>query len=171
MATLIDVKLNVLNEYSEWENANKGNWTICSYLNQFYDTNAALAFTKFFFPTFIEKKGCIIIDFRYDETIFNQWYDKFNGDISLVEKFCNLYDVADYFHINQVSTEQQELQIEELTKVLIKAWKVNCNLLFPDREMIVERFTEYGETYIVVYSKSPKSSRAYKIYSFTPLLA
>lgn len=155
MVTLIDIELNVLNGYTEWENANKGNWTICSYLNQFYDANAALAFTKFFFPTFIEKKGCTILDFRYDEMIFNQWYEKFEGDVSLVEKFCNLYDVADYFHINQVNIERQTILIEELTNALIKAWQINCNLLFPSKKLIVERFKEHGETCITLYSKSP----------------
>lgn len=155
MVTLIDIELNILNEYSVWENANKGNWTICSYLNQFYDANAALAFTKFFFPTFIEKKGCVILDFRYDEMIFNQWYDQFEGDVSLVEKFCNLYDVADYFHINQSSTEKrQNILIEDLAKVLEKIWQLNCNLLFPNKKLIVERFKEYGDTCITLYSKS-----------------
>lgn len=155
MDTLIDINLSILNEYAEWEKVNKGNWTISSYLNQFYDANAALAFAKFFFPTFIEKKGCVIIEFRYDEIIFNQWHKEFEGNISLVEKFCNLYDVAGYFHINQANTEQQDLLIEELIKVLLKAWQINCNILFPDREMIVERFIEHGETYITVYSKFP----------------
>jgi hypothetical protein len=155
MATLIDIDLNVLNKYTEWENANKGNWTISSYLNQFYDVNAALAFTKFFFPTFIEKQGCVIIDFRYDEMIFNQWYDKFEGDVSLVEKYCNLYDVADYFHINQSSTEErQNILVEDLAKALTKVWQLNCNLLFPNKKLIVERFKEHGETCITIYSKA-----------------
>jgi hypothetical protein len=155
MKTLIDIDKTILNDYLLWENGNKNNWDITSYLNEFYDINAALAFSKLFFPDFIEKKDCIILGFRYDEKIFKQWYDNFNGDISSVERYCNLYDVADYFHINSpqyASDELYQKAIDELAKALKASWEANCKLLFPDKKVVAEVFSEYDVTRITLYT-------------------
>ena len=130
MTSLINLNIQLLDDYTEWEKANQNNWNICSYLNQFYNVNAALAFSKFFFPIFIEKKGCVIFECRYDERIFNQWFEHFEGDIGLTEKFCNLYNVADYFHINPAESGKQEEQLKTLVSVLIQAWQINCSYSF-----------------------------------------
>lgn len=152
MKTLIDINKDLLDDYSLWENANKDNWSIAAYINQFYDINTALAFTKFFFPDFIEKEGCVILSFRYDEKVFKQWHEEFKGDISHVEKYCNLYDVADFFHINSSKSVSDEV-VEELAKALKKSWEINCKLLFPNRDMMVDVFKEYEVTRITLYSR------------------
>lgn len=157
MKTLINIDTSLITDYSLWENANKNNWNIASYLNQFYDVNTALAFSKFFFPDFLEKEGCIILSFRYDENSFKEWYKEFDGNIPSIERYCNIYDVADYFHINASINETDDLYqkvIDELASVIKKSWEINCKILFPDRKMIVEILREYDVTRITLYSGS-----------------
>jgi len=155
MKTLIPLNLKILFEYDIWQNANPNNWNITSYLNKFYDINAALALCKLYFPDFVEIKNCIIIGFRFDEKIFEQWYEEFNGDVSSVEKYCNLYDVADYFQINTIEYESEDLykkSIDELSNILKSAWEINLKLLYPDKKIVVEVFEEYDVKRITMYS-------------------
>ena len=49
-STLINIEFELLLEFKKWEMANPNNWTIGSYLNNFYDINTALAFSKLYFP-------------------------------------------------------------------------------------------------------------------------
>lgn len=49
---IFKLNISLLSDYDEFLNANPDNWNIVSYLNLKYDTNAALAFSKFFFPDF-----------------------------------------------------------------------------------------------------------------------
>jgi hypothetical protein len=155
MKTLLNTNKKILTEYIAWENANKGNWNILSYLNQFYDLNAAIAFSKLFFPDFIERDGCIILEIRYDEKIFNDWYKKFNGNCSKIEHQCNLYEVGDFFHINQSfsSEEIYDESVRELSKILKKSWEINCQLLFTNKKIIVDVFDQYNRTYITLFSE------------------
>jgi len=156
MKTLINFDKNLLREYSLWEKANENNWEITSYLNQFYDINAALAFTKLYFPDFIEERGCIILGFRYDEKTFNQWYEEFKGEIAPTETYCNLYDVADYFHINVAGYESEESYLEALEafgNALKTSWELNCKVLFPEREMEVELVGDYGAKRITLHTE------------------
>lgn len=155
MRTLIELDKTVLLNYNLWQMKNESNWNITSYLNQFYDVNAALAFSKLFFPDFIEKENCVILSFRYDEKIFQQWYEEFDGHVSSVEKYCNLYDVSDYFHINISNYDTDELYeraINELAKALKKSWEANCSLLFPNRSFLANVYEEFGVTKITLHT-------------------
>jgi hypothetical protein len=156
MKSLIDFENRILKEYITWERVNESNWNIISYLNQFYDMNAALAFSKLYFPDFVDEKGCVILGFQFDKRIFNQWYEEFKGDISQTEKHCNLYDVQDYFHINPVNYETDEGReeaINSFANVLKVSWETSCKLLFPNRQMVVEIYNQYGATKITLFSQ------------------
>lgn len=146
MKTLLNVDKNVLTKYKDWEsnNKNKG-YDIDSYLDFYYEMNAAIAFSKLYFPDFVEKEGCIILGFRYNEQVFKQWFKKFDGDIKKTEYMCNFYDIQDYFLNNEVEYESDELYfkaIDELAKALKIAWEINLKILFPERKMIVDVWEE-----------------------------
>jgi hypothetical protein len=155
MKTLLDFDKGILKDYNLWENANKGKWSVGSYINEFYDLNAALSISKLYFPDFVEVQGCIILGFRYDAEIFNQWYDKFQGEITPTERYCNLYGVADYLHINKVDYDSDETYreaIEIFSRSLKISWEINCKLLFPNRQMKIEELEEYGVKRITLYT-------------------
>jgi hypothetical protein len=153
--SLLDIDVDVLREYKDIKALNPNNWEVTDYLNLKYDMNAAIAFSKLYFPDFIEKKGCIILGFRYDEEVFNEWYEHFKGNVPEIERICNRYELMDYFSINRNSDEQLDFynkQIDEFANVLKKSWEVNCQLLFPNRKMAVEVYDEYDSTRITLYS-------------------
>ena len=152
--SLLYINTNILYEYKEIEILNPNNWDITSYLNLKYDINAAIAFSKLYFPDFVEKDGCIILAFRYNEKIFKDWFDKFDGDIKAIESMCNSYDVMDYFHNNRpvdLSIDYYNQIIDEFAKILKRSWEINCQLLFPDKKIIVDVYDEYDTTRITLY--------------------
>jgi len=153
--SLLDVNTSVLKEYRILEELNPGSWNIGEYLNLKFDLNAAIAFSKLYFPDFIEKEGCILLGFTYNEETFRQWYELFNGDIPAIESKCNLYEVADYFSLNRSENESLDSYnqaIDEFGKLLKTSWEINCKILFPDRNIVVEVFDEFDTTRITLYS-------------------
>lgn len=152
----LEINTELLDGYKEIEVMNPGNWDIVSYLNLKYDMNAALAFSKLYFPDFVERNGCVILGFLFDEEVFNEWYRHFQGDVSSVEAMCNTYDVMDYFALNQTVNQPISIYnelIDEFAKVLKRSWEANCQLLFPERQMIVDVYDEYDTTRITIFTK------------------
>lgn len=152
--SLLNINKNILKEYKDIEVLNQDNWDISSYLNLKYDMNTALAFSKLYFPDFVEKNGCIILHFRYDEETFNQWYEHFGGEIPDIERMCNQYEIMDYFHNNRPNNESLDYYnqlIDEFSKALKRSWEINCQLLFPDKKIVVEVYDEYDTTHITLF--------------------
>lgn len=154
MKTLITIDLNILDEYSEWKNANK-DWNIGDYLRFNYNLNTAIAFSKLYFPNFIEKDGCIILDFRYDENTFLAWQKHFNGDVKGIEFKCNFFEVKDYFDYNKDTYKSIDLYnkaLDEFAKILQKSWSINLKLLYPDKKFIVDVWDDYDTTRITLFT-------------------
>lgn len=147
MKTILNIPTNLLREYSDFEKVNN-NWNILSYLNYNYDINAALSFSKLFFPDFIESKGCVVLSFLYNVENFNEWFEEFNGNVSEVEKMCNLYELKDFFHIN---SENNEDALQEFGKVIQKVWEINLSILFPQKKFCINVFEEYSSLFITLY--------------------
>lgn len=143
---------SLLKDYPLFHEANKDNWTILSYLNMNYSIDGALAFYKFFIPDFIFKKGCLILSFRYNETIFNSWYDEMKGEVSLVERMCNLYEIKDFFHIHE--TEKVLEKCTYLGEFLKYIWQIHLDKQFGQEKYEVCTFAEYGSLYITLNSKT-----------------
>lgn len=143
---------SLLKDYKLFEQANVGNWNILSHLNFNYDIDAALSFSKFFIPEFINHKGCLILSFLFKEEIFDAWYKDSIGNKIIIEKMCNLYEVKDFFHINSDITHPNfESKIFYLSNILKHSWQLVLNDLYPDK-YIVDTF--FDDTYfITVYSR------------------
>jgi hypothetical protein len=157
MKTLINVDSSVLIDYDEYKSVNK-DWNITSYLNTFYDLNTAIAFSKFYFPDFIEVSGCIILACRYNEEIFMNWFKELKGDIVLIEKMCNLYELKDFFHINtsKYSEEEYDKSLNIFGVILKKSWEINLKSLYPNKTFHVQLFEEENSKFITIYSSSLK---------------
>jgi hypothetical protein len=153
--SLLEVDTNTLKEYEALEELNPVKWNIGEYLNLKFDLNAAVAFSKLYFPDFVEREGCVLLGFTYNEETFRHWFETFKGDIPATESKCNLYEIADYFHLNRPLDEPLDSYnraIDELGKVLKTSWEINCKILFPDKNITVEVFDEYDTTRITLHS-------------------
>lgn len=150
----MDIKFNfsLLDDYKLFEKANNGNWNILSYLNMNYKVEDALAFFKLFVPDFVLHKDCLILSFRYREAIFNQWYEESNGNQTIVEKMCNLYEIKDFFHINtSLETPFLEEKISFLSNFLQYSWQLVLESKYPNKYK-VETFSLDGSRYITIYN-------------------
>jgi hypothetical protein len=152
--SLMAINTNVLIDYKQASTLNPDNWDISEYINWKYDMNAALAFSKLFFPDFIEKDGCIILSFRYNEETFETWKQHFNNDITAIETACNMYQISDYFSNNDVyeSDEHFYEAIKAFSHALKTAWQLNCKVLFPQRNIIVDVYGDREETKITLFT-------------------
>ena len=154
MKTLLDINYSTIVEYGELERFNK-EWDISSYLNMKYEMNVAIALSKLYFPNFIEKENCVVLDFRYNEHTFKEWHKHFKGDIKKIEFMCNYYDVQDYFttsELNYETDEQYFLAVEQFGKILQRIWQINLDLLFPQRTMKVDLWEEENVLKISLFS-------------------
>lgn len=160
---MIKLNLSLLEEYNANLEVNRGNWNIISYLNLKYDTNTALAFSKLFFPNFVEKKGCVVLDFLFDKKIFKDWFNEYKGNISGIEYMCNMYELKDYFHIND-NYDDDDIYWERifaLGHALQRAWQINLKLLFPDRKFKVALVDDrkMDMYYITIFSVPDKKTK------------
>jgi len=147
--SIIDIRTKLLPDYEDFQRVND-DWSVEKHLNLNYDIDAAIAFSKLYFPTFITYKGCIILESRFDIMVFNDWFNEFKGDIGQVERMCNLYEVKDIFHINDSNITEEK--IEELGNILKKSWELNTNMLYPNRDIEVFLFLEDDNLYITINS-------------------
>lgn len=145
--TLVELDLSLLDSFSAFHDANK-DWNILSYLNYKYDMNAALAFSKFFFPDFTEVRGCVVISFLYNPETFESWFSELRGEVSEVEKMANLYEIKDFFHINT----PKKIDLDAFGKILKKSWEINLNALYPQKKFHVKLFEEYDSKFITFHT-------------------
>jgi hypothetical protein len=151
--TIIEIDHGILNDYLKFQSVNP-NWNIGSYLNTFYDINSAIAFSKLFFPDFVEYRGCIILAFRFNQEICDKWFLELKGEISEIEKMCNLYELEDFFHINSNGYDKEKFPVilDSFGNILKKSWELNLEKLYSDRTFELQLFTEFESKYITFNS-------------------
>jgi hypothetical protein len=149
----------LVKEFMEWKNANSNTFTWWNFVNMKADLQTALGFAKFFYPEIIEIDGCFILKDKYDKRIFDAWKAECNDDKTCIEKMMNLYEVADFFHMNTTfdKEEDEEEQIKALGNVLKLFWSMSFKERFPDRKIFVDVFEEYDDQlFITVYEECKK---------------
>lgn len=149
-SSIINFSANVLKDYSDFEKVND-NWNMLSYLNYNFDQNTAIAFSKLYFPDFIEYEDCVILSFLFNIENFNEWFEEFSGERRNIEKMCNLYEVKDFFHIN--SSEMDEDSLKLFADILSTVWSINLSKLYPQKKFKIDVFKEYESLYITFYQE------------------
>ncbi len=148
-SSLVGIDTSIFSDFVEFENVNN-DWSIEKHLNFNYDIDAAILFSRLYFPEFIEVKNCILLKERYNVDNFEGWFDELKGDIREVEKISNLYEIKDLFHINDDSITSEKLLL--LGDILKRVWKINLDLLFPSKKVDVYVFKEGEDIYITLYT-------------------
>lgn len=141
---------DLIKEYSDFKKANPDNFSWWSYVNMKSDLQTALAFAKFFYPEVIEVDNCLILKDRYFPELYHQWKSR-EDDKTTIEKMMNLYELKDFFHINRNEDEDELHQLKELGDVLQHFWTQCLKERYPEKQMAVKVFEEYGELFITVY--------------------
>lgn len=152
--SLLEIDKKLLVDYDEAEVLNPHSWEISEYWNWKYDMNAALTFSKLYFPSFIEINDCIILAFRFNTSSFNAWSEQFGENIREIEAACNAYTVSDYFFQTDVynSDELYIAALREFALALKVAWELNCRILYPNRNIVCEILGTDADIKITLYS-------------------
>ena len=144
---------NIIKEYQEWENANQNNFSWWNFVNMKADLDIALAFAKFYCPEIIEVEGCYLLKDKFNQEIFNSWKVKCSGNKQCIEKMMNLYQLRDFFHINQ-KDYNKEKNIA-LGEVLTFFWTASFEKRYPNEVFRVEIYEETDEElFITVYKEN-----------------
>lgn len=127
---------DLIREYQEWKTANPNSFNWGSYVNVKADLHTALTFAKFYSPELFEKEGCLILNDRYDEGLFNSWMEECQGNKTTIEKMMNLYELNDFFHIIR-KEDEEDIQLRALGEVLKQFWSMTFKLNYPNRNILV----------------------------------
>ena len=90
---------DLVEEYIQWKKTNT-NFSWWNYVNLRSDVDVALAFSKFYCPDIIIIDNCFLLKDKYNKSIYDSWRIKCSNKTD-IEKMMNLYELEDFFHINQ----------------------------------------------------------------------
>lgn len=147
---LFDDKL--VEEYTEWKNVNPDNFSWWNFVNMKANLDTALAFAKFFSPEIVSVEGYFLLKDKFSKELFESWKKECNCNKTSVEKMMNLYQLRDFFHINNEYTENEDEKIKTLGEVLQFFWEMSFKNRYPSKQIKVEILEEDdGELFITVY--------------------
>ena len=105
-------------------------------LDWLYNTGSieqALAYSKLFWPSFIEHEDCVFLTF--DDDKYRSWMAELHDDKARVEAMMNHRHIADVFE--GAESAPHELLIG-LGRILKQCWKAKLLLDFPQRRFEVQ---------------------------------
>lgn len=142
---------NEIKEFLEWKNINNENFTWWSFVNMKADLPTALAFAKFFNPEIIEINNCFFLKDNFSVKRYEMWKENCGHDKTALEKMMNLYQLRDFFHINNDYQEDEDGLVSILGDVLLYFWSLNLKHKYPDKNFIVSVFEDDNDLFITVY--------------------
>lgn len=142
---------DMIQEFKEYKDANPNNFSWWNYVNIKADLQTALGFAKFFYPEIAEIEGYFLLKDKYNEELFEDWKVNCEDDRISVEKMMNLYELKDFFHINENEQENKMEQEKILGDILKMFWSMSFKQRFPSKDITVEVFEEWDSLFITVY--------------------
>ena len=145
----------LIKEYVEWKNANPDNFSWWNYVNMKADLDMALAFAKFYSPEVIIIEDYFFLKDKFSKRLFELWKKECNNSKIDVEKMMNIYQLRDFFHINDQDTDNIDEKLKALGNVLKFFWEMSFSRRYQDKQVKVEVFKEDDEElFITVYEIS-----------------
>lgn len=135
---------------ARWRASFSGSPGLLEFLGEQGGATLALAFASLFWPSFIEVRGCVILEERYDGRNFEEWWQKLGGNCSDVEAAVNHVHLWDVFDPDDEDVPDEALAY--IGEILARTWSCALREKFPDRDFRVELSDEpqdYGPTLTV----------------------
>lgn len=104
-----------------------------------------LGMVKFLWPNFVERKGCVLLPWAFDNQTLDAWWDSLGGDQSKIEAVVNHQHISDLFPEHDLA----EGEGDELARAIARCWSAALQARFPDRRFSVDVYSEpddYGPT-------------------------
>lgn len=128
------LNIEQLREFQNWKTANGDHFSLRDYLFGVSNVEVAIAFTKLFWPDFVEHDGGVFLSEAFDIKIYEQWKAEFDRDIQSIEKVIN------HQHIDDILPGADNVSIDNLIylgEALAQMWESRLNSAFPNRKFKV----------------------------------
>ena len=103
----------------------------------------AIAYAELFWPSFVERDGCILLTGRFDQASLQRWMAAAGGDKRAVESVINHTHILDLFVKYEIEPTRE--QVVWLGRVLREMWQAKVDRAFPGRGVIVSFPEDAGD--------------------------
>jgi hypothetical protein len=120
----------------------------------------ALAFARLYWPAFVERRGCVLLEHRADDEAISAWLEHGDGDTQQVEGMLNHVHLWDELPTEQNAVEDEVLM--EVGSTIVRCWRAALAEQFPGRAFqinLVGPDDDYGPTiYLTSAPSAPLST-------------
>jgi hypothetical protein len=116
------------------------------YLINNLSITSATFFARMLLPKFVEKEGCILVEFLTSDSNFSQWKKLAKGDRVSIESSINRLVLWDWF---DPLGEVEERALEDLASRVSNAWRLYAGMQYPDRKFLSWVDDHYGPTVVI----------------------
>ena len=144
----LSLNANQLTEFQNWKQVNSENFSLIDYLFGVSNMEVAIAFTKLFWPDFIEYENGVFFASTFNSEIYAQWKEKLGHDIGAIERVIN------HKHIDDLLPGAENVGYENLlylAQVLTQMWESRLKLLYPDRHFKMQLNQDEGSVVLMFY--------------------
>jgi hypothetical protein len=82
-------------DFYQWKKVNNDDFSSWDYLFEIANVEIAIAFTKLFWPDFVEHEGGIFLQEVFNLEIYEQWKSQLGNDINAIERVVNHQHIED----------------------------------------------------------------------------
>lgn len=122
----ISLNPDKLTNFQKWKQVNSKDFSLLDYLVGVSNMEVAIAFTKLFWPDFIEHEMGVFLASTFNSKTYGQWKDKLGNDIGAIERVIN------HKHIDDLLPGAENVGYENLlylAQVLTQIWESRLKLL------------------------------------------
>lgn len=132
----ISLKLDIdqLKNFQRWKQANGDDFSLWDYLSRASRAEVAIAFTKLFWPDFIEHEGGVFLSEAFNVELYQQWKAHLGNDLVAIERVIN------HQHLDDILSGADKVGIKNLFylgEVLVQMWESRLKSLYPDKDFEV----------------------------------
>ncbi|MBD0314129.1 MAG: hypothetical protein ICV86_15100 [Microcoleus sp. T3-bin5] len=124
-----------LSDFQQWKKANGDDFSLWDYLFGAANIEIAIAFTKLFWPDFVEHEGGIFLSEAFNSEIYEQWKIELGNDIAAIEQVMN------HQHVDDILPGAQNASTDNLLylgQALAQMWESRLKSLYPQRRFQVK---------------------------------
>lgn len=137
-----------LPEAKQWRDEFSHTPGLLDFISQRVSLTVALAVGNVLLTRYIEVRGCLLAQDRFEADSFEEWWDNLNGDIPSIEEVVNHVHLWDLFPAD-AEDERMDDAVKEMAALIAYAWRCSLAMEFPDRRFDVimsDGHDDYGPT-------------------------
>jgi hypothetical protein len=100
------------------------------------DADLVLAFARLFWPVFVERHGCVVIEHRAVDSAVAHALEQAGGDVRRVEGLLNRVSLRQEMPFEDTPVEDETFM--EVGRIMQRSWMAALAEQFPGRRFVVE---------------------------------